>query len=790
MKVLPAALSALLPVSGGSRGAQTSMSKRRQTQAWLRLLTRAVEQSPVSIVITDKAGRIQHINPKFSEVTGYSAAEVLGQNPRILKSGEMPEAGYRQLWETILVGKEWRGKFHNRRKNGELYWELAVISAIFDEAGEITHFLAVKEDITKHQQTEEVLAQTEHLFRSFMDGIPDMVYFKDTQSRFIRANQAITNRFGQATVADLLGRTDFDFFSEEHARAAHEGEQEIIRNGQPLVNIEEKETWPGRQDTWVSTTKLPLRDGHGKVIGIFGISRDITERKRAEEKIHEQARLLDLVYDAVIVRDMENRILYWNSSAERIYGWTAREAVGQDASQLLHKDAFRHEEAKKIVLEKGGWQGEFEAQAKDGQELIMETRWTLVRDTQGNPKSILGISTDITKKKKLEAQTLRSQRMESLGTLAGGMAHDLNNILAPLLISVQLLKGKVRDTGGQKLLDTLETNVLRGAKLIKQVLAFGRGVKGERAVVQLDVVVHEIGQIICETFPKFVEFEKQLPPCLWQVTGDATQLYQVLLNLCVNARDAMPNGGRLSIHIENVEIDEIYASLHLDAKPGSYVVIKVTDTGTGIPKAIQDKMFEPFFTTKGPGQGTGLGLSTCLGIVKSHGGFINCYSEPGKGTAFKVYLPANTAPAGVDPSVTKPSGLPCGHNELVLVVDDEKAIREVAQKTLEHFGYRVLIATNGAEAVSIYQQQRDKIAVVVIDMAMPVMDGRAAITALKAISPEIRIIRASGLDTESGTAKTTDDDRWQFIPKPYTAEILLQTLHRVLAPKSGKGIEQ
>jgi len=371
--------------------------------------------------------------------------------------------------------------------------------------------------------------------------------------------------------------------------------------------------------------------------------------------------------------------------------------------------------------------------------------------------------------------------MESLGTLAGGMAHDLNNVLAPLLICVQLLKGKTADQSTQKLLDTLETNVLRGAKLIKQVLAFGRGVKGERVPVQLDVVVREIAQIICETFPKSVEFEKQVPAGLWNVTGDATQIYQVLLNLCVNARDAMPEGGKLSILLENVVLDEVYASLNLDAKPGSYVVVTLTDTGAGIPKEIQDKIFEPFFTTKGPSKGTGLGLSTCLGIVKSHGGFIHCYSEPGKGTAFKVFLPANIAPVAVDRPATAPPSLPRGYNELVLVVDDEKAIREVAQHTLEHFGYRVLTANNGAEAVSIYQQLRDKIAVVIIDMAMPVMDGRAGIAALKAISPHVKIIAASGLDTEADVGRTTSLDRPFFLPKPYTTEVLLQTLHRVLA---------
>ena len=373
--------------------------------------------------------------------------------------------------------------------------------------------------------------------------------------------------------------------------------------------------------------------------------------------------------------------------------------------------------------------------------------------------------------------------MESLGTLAGGIAHDLNNVLTPLLFSVQLLKTKIGDEEGRELLDTLETNVMRGAKLIKQVLAFGRGLPGERAAVQLGLIVREIEHLIGETFPKSVEFEKRLPADLWTVTGDATQLYQVLLNLCVNASDAMPEGGKLCIQADNVVLDEIQAGLGLEVKPGSYVVIKVMDTGTGITKEVQDRMFEPFFTTKAPGKGTGLGLSTSLGIVKSHGGFINCYSEPGKGTAFKVYFPANATPATVELAAGKEAGLPRGQGELVLLVDDEKTIREVARKTLEHFGYRVVTAANGAEAVALYQQQRDEIAVVIMDMAMPVMDGHAAIAALEAINPRVKIIGASGWDSKGGTPQAIEAGRRCFLPKPFTTEALLQTLRRALVAK-------
>jgi nitrogen-specific signal transduction histidine kinase/ActR/RegA family two-component response regulator len=415
---------------------------------------------------------------------------------------------------------------------------------------------------------------------------------------------------------------------------------------------------------------------------------------------------------------------------------------------------------------------------------LLSTNATPLLDAAGKIDGMVITVEDITEKKKLETQFLRSQRLESVGTLAGGIAHDLNNVLAPLLIAVQLLKTKITDAGGQKLLDTLEANVLRGAKLVKQVLAFGRGVKGERIPVQPARVAQEIQQIIHETFPKSVEFQTDSAADLWTVTGDATQLHQVLLNLCVNARDAMPDGGRLSIKMENVVLDKVYAARNPEAKPGPYVVITVADTGTGIPKEIRNKIFEPFFTTKAPGKGTGLGLSTCFGIIKSHGGFINCYSEAGKGSVFKVYLPADTNPFETKNLAMEQSKLPCGHDELVLVVDDEGPILTLTQEMLERFGYRALTVVNGAEAVSVYKERQHEIAVVITDMAMPIMDGPAAIIALKTINPKVRIIGSSGLDTQDGVTKAKDAGVEYFIPKPYTTEALLLTLQKVLPQKA------
>ncbi len=513
---------------------------------------------------------------------------------------------------------------------------------------------------------------------------------------------------------------------------------------------------------------------------------EIAVRQRAEAQLREQARLLDLTHDAIIVQDLDGHIQYWNQGAERIYGWTAEEAVGAKVSELLTLEIPCYESAGKVATETGRWAGETSARTKTGQKILVEEDWTLVCDPEGTPKSIMVISADITEQQALETQTLRLQRLESIGTLASGIAHDLNNVLTPLLLSIRLLKDKITTNAEARLLAALETNALRGARLVKQILTFGRGVRGGHAYVKPEQVAQDLKQLILDTFPKSLQLEMRLAHGLWAVTGDATQLHQVLLNLALNARDAMPKGGKLSIHLENVVLDDSYVSQHLEAKPGPFVEITVTDNGLGIPQAIQPRIFEPFFTTKEPGKSIGLGLSICATIVKSHGGFINCHSEPGHGSVFKVFLPADTRGAPTEQPPLEPISLPKGNGELVLIVDDEQVIREFAQITLECFGYRTLIAADGAKAVSLYLAQQDEIAIVLMDMWMPVMDGPAAVKALKSINRQVNIIGTSGLGAIDGGP--IEASLSHFIPKPYTAELLLHGLHNALHPPIAEAI--
>jgi PAS domain S-box-containing protein len=506
----------------------------------------------------------------------------------------------------------------------------------------------------------------------------------------------------------------------------------------------------------------------------------VEQYKRAKRKIEEQAALLDISRDAITVQDLEDTILFWNQSAERLYGWTAAEAMGNEAGQFLFNGpSGQFEEATRISLEKGEWVGELQQVTRAGKDIVVESRWTLVRDDAGRPKCRLVVNTDITEKKKLEAQFLRSQRLESIGTLAGGIAHDINNILTPILMSVDLLKMNLPPAKREALLGDMERSAQRGADMVKQILSFARGVEGQRIQIQLRHVISDLDKMLHRTLAKGIEFRTEVPADLWTLPGDPTQLYQMVMNLCVNARDAMPKGGSLTIAAANTVLQKADCVGLPDAQPGPYVRLTVTDTGTGMPPEIQQKIFDPFFTTKEYGKGTGLGLSTVLGIVKGHGGIITVASEVGRGTQFQVLLPA-LAISKVQTAEEKTGKACSGNGELILVVDDEAPIRQLTKINLEANGYRVLTAEDGSEGVALYAKHQADIQVVLTDMMMPRIDGLGLAKAVQAINPHARIIAGSGLATSVEAADKTGTVFQAVLLKPYTAEALFKTVNEVL----------
>lgn len=504
------------------------------------------------------------------------------------------------------------------------------------------------------------------------------------------------------------------------------------------------------------------------------------ERRRAEERIREQAALLDKARDAICAFDVNQCIIYWNKGAERLTGYAADEVVGRPmAEPPFGSDARKLAAAYAAVLEADEWNGEMNLRAKDGEPLVVESRWTLVRDAAGQPRSILVINTDVTERKQLEAHFLRAQRMESIGGLVGGIAHDLGNLLVPILLGIKVLQQKFGDDERVgRTLSMMQKSAQRGSDMVKQVLAFARGVEGERVPLNLRHVVYDVRKIVEETFPTSIELAVAVPESLKAVVGDATQLQQVIMNLCVNARDAMPEGGRLTIGAESRHFDAQDVRGFLDAQPGEYVVVTIADTGTGMPGHVVDKIFEPFFTTKPTGKGTGLGLSTVYSIVKSHGGFLDVTSVEGEGTTFRVCLPATDELEAEDEAPGE-EGFQ-GNGELVLVVDDEEAILEATRETLEHEGFRVLTASNGREALRVFEAHAISVEAVVTDLMMPEMDGLATIKALKARRAELPIIAASGVPEDERARQALDAGARAFLSKPFTPERLVHALVEAL----------
>jgi len=629
-------------------------------------------------------------------------------------------------------------------------------------------------ELEERQRAEEELRLSEAKLRLSAAQIPTILWLTDTD---LRLNSSLGAGLGQLALepSQYLGKTLYELWDTDASSFPP------IKAHLSALKGESAKYEYKLEERVFDVRVEPFRDAQDQIVGCIGLALDITERKWTEQKLQEQAALLNIATDAIFVQALSNHILFWNKGAEQLYGWTAESELGKNTNELLYKEALPQlKDVHQIVAQLGEWHGELHQVTASGQEIIVNSRWALVRNEQEKPKAILVVNTDITQKKQLEAQFLRAQRLESIGTLASGIAHDLNNILTPILTSAQLLQLQLPNANKQhqRYLKTVETNAKRGAALVKQVLSFARGVEGKRTILQVRHLLLEIKQIVQQTFPKSIEVATNIPQHLWLVSADATQLHQVLMNLVVNARDAMLDGGTLNLSAENIFIDETYARMNLDAKVGPFISITVSDTGTGIPPEIVERIFEPFFTTKELGQGTGLGLSTVMGILKSHGGYVSVSSEVGKGTQFKVFLPAVEA---TETSPVEDMEVLTGQGELILVVDDEASIREITKATLEAYNYKVLTANEGIEAISLYAQHKDEISVVLTDMMMPSMTGQVAIRILQRINPQIKIIAVSGLASNDKVALTAGVGVKAFLSKPYTARELLNTINGVLS---------
>lgn len=516
-------------------------------------------------------------------------------------------------------------------------------------------------------------------------------------------------------------------------------------------------------------------------------ARAVSELQRLTEELQRERERLVVAQAVAKVGSWETDLttleVRWSAETFRIFGVDPAQYQPHHASFLsfVHPDdrarvdeAFRASFATRDICTV-----EHRVIGGDGAEKVVEERWQTFTDPDGTPIRAAGTCQDVTERRRLESLHLRAQRLESLGRLAGGIAHDLNNVLTPILTAVDLLRVEEDPVERERSLATIESSARRGAAMVRQVLAFARGGGGgERKPVDMRRVIDDVRRILEETFPKDITVQVEGRSRL--VLGDATQLHQVLMNLCLNARDAMPHGGLLAIRVDDEVLDEVYAGMNPQARPGRFVRITVADSGSGIPPGVLDRLFEPFFTTKEQGKGTGLGLSTVHSIARQMGGFVNVYSELGRGARFVVHLPALDAPAPPPERVSGEREVPRGAGELVLVVDDEPAIRDVVTRTLTHHGYRVCAAANGAEGVAAYVASRAEVRLVITDMSMPVLDGPALIRAIRAMDPDVPIIGSSGLTGLDARGVPEDLAVSAWVPKPYSAQTLLRAVRATL----------
>jgi PAS domain S-box-containing protein len=732
------------------------------------------DQAPCGYHSLDANGVFVRINQTELNMLGYSREELIGHKTFF----DLLTPASQQIFAANFPAFKQVGhindlEFQLIRKDGSVVAVSLSATAIKDADGNYLFSRSVTIDISDRKQLEIDRQQAENAIKKahqdtidIWESMTDAYVTLDREWRFMYINPAAMKMFAQLAgmeeSAKILGKSHWEVFPGTIGQVIEREYRRAVAEQVP-THFESLDRASG---FWAEIHAYPSPVG----LGIY--FRDITERKHAQQKIQEQANLLAIATDAIYVHDLDNRILFWNQAAEKLYDCPADEIIGEDWRQLLMPNSLAELEATPLT---GTWRGEIAKRTQMGKEIMVMSRRSVMLDDAGQIKSFLTVDTDITEKKQLESQFLRAQRLESLGMLAGGIAHDLNNVLTPIMGIVQLLPLKISnlDAQTQNLLQILDESAHRGANLVKQILSFTRGVEGKTSNVQVGHLLAETHKIIQETFPKNIEFSIDLPSDLWLTVADATLLHQVFMNLCVNARDAMPKGGSLQITAENLEIDENYARMNLAAKVGSYIAITIADTGMGIPPEILDRIFDPFFTTKDIGKGTGLGLSTVIGVIKSHQGFINVYSEVGKGTRFKIYLVA-TDDETIE-SVVKPQPL-FGRDELILIVDDEVAVQTVTRATLETHGYRTLVANDGIEAIALYAERKQEISAVLLDMMMPSLDSITVIRTLSKLDPQVQIIAMSGLSTNESIIKMADEGVKAFLSKPFTAAELLQPL--------------
>lgn len=741
------------------------------------------------VAITDPQGRITYVNDKFCAISQYSRGELLGQDHRIINSGWHSPEFFRELWGTIGRGRVWRGEIKNRAKDGTFYWVDTTIVPFLNEHGRPREYVAIRTDITQRKLTEEALRASNKEVIDLKAALDEhaIVAITDARGRITEVNEKFC-AISKYSRDELIGQDHRIINSGHHPSQFFRELWATIGRGQ-VWRGEIKNRAKDGSTYWVDTTIVPFLNECGKPRQYIAIRADITQRKRAEETNATLAAIVASSQDAIIGHSTSGVIQTWNSGAESTFGYTANEMVGRSILDLTPPDCCARELEHINAVRRGEKHQQYEAVRlhRNGGRIDVLVTLSPVHDEAGRIVGVSNIARDVTERKRLEAQFLRAQRMEAIGTVAGGVAHDLNNLLSPMLMIRTLLRDEVATQRDRDLLDTVHQAAHRAAMIVRQLLAFSRGEEGERRPVEVSLLFREITTFLRETFPRDIAVVANARRDLWPIMAEPTQIHQVLMNLSVNARDAMPNGGTLSITAQNVEISATEAQINPRAHAGPHVLITVADNGGGIPPDIIERIFDPFFTTKEVRHGTGLGLATVAGIVKAHGGFVTVYSEVGFGSAFSIYLPAALDIVPQQPT-EQPECAVTGAQELILIVDDEFAICAGLRQLLQKRNYRVLIAGNGREGLSLLEEHRKDVQLVVTDTMMPIMNGISMVRELRRDHPNLPVIATTGLEHEQKRRDYETLGVSTVLLKPCDPGELLKTINRCLRgapPSSG-----
>jgi PAS domain S-box-containing protein len=768
------------------------ITERKRTEEALRKSEeryRLVAENVTDLIwTTDMEMRYTYISPSVTRLRGLSVEEALSESLDQTLTPDSLQLGMRVLAEELEIERRPDKdparcrtlELEHRCKDGSTIWAEITMTFLRDPEGNPVGILGVTRDITKRRLAEQALKESEKRYRALVDNsLTGICIVWGDRCLFVNRRLAEMSEYSEQELLEMpfvnIVHPDDREFALQLAALRLSGEP-------PTVPHQYRGVTKSGKVLWVETfgTLIEYQGQPAVLVNLI----DVTERKRAEELLRtseEKYRtLFEESMDGVYISTPDGRILDINPAAVKLFGASSKEEMLKvNVIKQVYSNPDDRLKMMKIMSQKGYVKDyEMVMKRKDGQPINILVTATALYGENGEISAYRGFIRDITERKQLEQQLFQAQKMESIGTLAGGIAHDFNNLLGGILGYASFLKSKLSDGDPHfKYVDTIERSAMRAAELTSQLLGFARGGKYDAKPVNMNKVIEETLKIIGRTLDKSIEITTHLCEELPTVEADAAQMQQVLMNLFVNAGDAMPHGGKLIVETSTSVLGEDYVRTHLGSKPGKYVIVSVTDTGIGMDRETVKRIFEPFFTTKEKGKGTGLGLAMVYGAVKNHGGSIRVYSEPGAGTTFKVYLPAHGAPEHVEAPVT---AVARGGEERVLVVDDEETIRSLVKDTLESYGYCVLVAENGEEAVRIYREMGERIDLVILDMVMPKMGGRETFQRLKELNPKVKALLSTGYSQNGKAQEILDSGVLGFLQKPYQTHELLSRLRTVL----------